>query len=188
MPSAPKSTIGSSMPELRVSGIVEESVVDGPGVRFVVFTQGCEHHCPGCHNPHTHALDGGTMMETDAILARFDEDPLLSGITFSGGEPFLQPEPLAVLAEAVHARGKEVMIYSGFTFEQLLDRGEREPAVRRLLDQADWLVDGPYVASRRNLELDFRGSDNQRLLNREAMRRLREAHAGPSVIKADADA
>lgn len=176
------------MPDLRVSGIVEESVVDGPGVRFVVFTQGCEHHCPGCHNPHTHALDGGTMMETDAILARFDEDPLLSGITFSGGEPFLQPEPLAVLAEAVHARGKEVMIYSGFTFEQLLDRGEKEPAVRRLLEQADWLVDGPYVASRRNLELDFRGSDNQRLLNREAMRRLREAHAGPAVAKADADA
>ena len=176
------------MPELRVSGIVEESIVDGPGVRFVVFTQGCEHHCPGCHNPHTHALDGGTMMETDAILARFDEDPLLSGITFSGGEPFLQPEPLAVLAEAVHARGKEVMIYSGFTFEQLLDRGAKEPAVRRLLEQADWLVDGPYVASRRNLELDFRGSDNQRLLNREAMRRLRQAHAKAAVIKADADA
>ena len=142
MPSAPKSTTGSSMPDLRLSGIVEESVVDGPGVRFVVFTQGCEHHCPGCHNPHTHALDGGFLMPTDAILSRFDEDPLLSGITFSGGEPFLQPEALAVLAEAVHARGKEVMIYSGFTFEQLLERGEREPAVRRLLEQADVLVEG----------------------------------------------
>ena len=121
------------MPDLRVSGIVEESVVDGPGVRFVVFTQGCEHHCPGCHNSHTHALDGGTMMPTDAILARFDEDPLLSGITFSGGEPFLQPEALADLAEAVHARGKDVMVYSGFTFEQLLEQEGQDPAVRRLL-------------------------------------------------------
>lgn len=188
MPSAPKSTTGSSMPDLRVSGIVEESVVDGPGVRFVVFTQGCEHHCPGCHNPHTHALDGGTMMQTDAILARFDEDPLLSGITFSGGEPFLQPGALAELAEAVHARGKDVMVYSGFTFEQLLEREEREPAVGRLLAQADILVDGPYVESRRNLELEFRGSDNQRLLNREAMRRLREMRNAAPVAKADADA
>lgn len=188
MPSAPKSTTGSSMPDLRVSGIVEESVVDGPGVRFVVFTQGCEHHCPGCHNPHTHALDGGTMMTTDAILARFDEDPLLSGITFSGGEPFLQPEALAELAEAVHARGKDVMVYSGFTFEQLLEREGQDPGVRRLLSQADILVDGPYVESRRNLELDFRGSDNQRLLNREAMRRLREIGKPVPVAKADADA
>lgn len=176
------------MPDLRVSGIVEESVVDGPGVRFVVFTQGCEHHCPGCHNPHTHALDGGTMMTTDAILARFDEDPLLSGITFSGGEPFLQPEALAELAEAVHARGKDVMVYSGFTFEQLLEREGQDPGVRRLLSQADILVDGPYVESRRNLELDFRGSDNQRLLNREAMRRLREIGKPVPVAKADADA
>ena len=174
------------MPDLRVSGIVEESVVDGPGVRFVVFTQGCEHHCPDCHNSHTHALDGGTMMPTDAILARFDEDPLLSGITFSGGEPFLQPEALADLAEAVHARGKDVMVYSGFTFEQLLEQEGQDPAVRRLLEQADILVDGPYVESRRNLELEFRGSDNQRLLNREAMRRLREARKAAPVAKADA--
>lgn len=174
------------MPDLRVSGIVEESVVDGPGVRFVVFTQGCEHHCPGCHNSHTHALDGGTMMPTDAILARFDEDPLLSGITFSGGEPFLQPEALADLAEAVHARGKDVMVYSGFTFEQLLEQEGQDPAVRRLLEQVDILVDGPYVESRRNLELEFRGSDNQRLLNREAMRRLREARKAAPVAKADA--
>ena len=174
------------MPDLRVSGIVEESVVDGPGVRFVVFTQGCEHHCPGCHNSHTHALDGGTMMPTDAILARFDEDPLLSGITFSGGEPFLQPEALADLAEAVHARGKDVMVYSGFTFEQLLEQEGQDPAVRRLLEQADILVDGPYVESRRDLELEFRGSDNQRLLNREAMRRLREARKAAPVAKADA--
>ena len=162
--------------------------MDGPGVRFVFFTQGCEHHCPGCHNPHTHALDGGTMMTTDAILARFDEDPLLSGITFSGGEPFLQPEALAELAEAVHARGKDVMVYSGFTFEQLLEREGRDPGVRRLLSQADILVDGPYVESRRNLELEFRGSDNQRLLNREAMRRLREIGKPVPVAKADADA
>ena len=123
---------------------------------------------------------------TPAWTCRVAGSPLVFGITFSGGEPFLQPEALADLAEAVHARGKDVMVYSGFTFEQLLEQEGQDPAVCRLLEQADILVDGPYVESRRNLELEFRGSDNQRLLNREAMRRLREARKAAPVAKADA--
>lgn len=163
------------MSDLRVCGLVEESIVDGPGLRFVVFVQGCLHHCPGCHNPQTHALDGGSLMDTADLLARFDENPLLSGITLSGGEPFLQPAPLADLAREVHRRGKDVMVYSGYTYEELLQRAAADDGVRRLLDEADILVDGPYVEGLRNLELTFRGSENQRVLDRQAMQRLREA-------------
>ena len=111
------------MPRLRISGIVEESIVDGPGLRYVVFTQGCPHHCPGCHNPQTHDFDGGEFRDTDDILRQFMENPLLSGITFSGGEPFVQAEPLCHLADAVHAAGKNVYAYSGYTCEELYSRG-----------------------------------------------------------------
>lgn len=165
------------MPDLRVSGIVEESIVDGPGLRYVVFTQGCTRACPGCHNPQTHPLDGGFLMDTATIIRQFSENPLLAGVTFSGGEPFLQAGALCVVAEAVRAAGKNVMAYTGFTFEELLDKAEREPAVGRLLDLVDTLVDGPYVEARRNLELAFRGSDNQRLLDRDERSRLAALHA-----------
>lgn len=168
------------MPDLRVCGLVEESIVDGPGLRFVVFVQGCLQNCPGCQNPQTHALDGGSLMNTKELLARFDENPLLSGITLSGGEPFLQPEPLAELAREVHRRGKTVMVYSGYTYEQLLERAAGDDGTQRLLDEADILVDGPYVEALRNLELTFRGSENQRVLDRQDMQRLREAAAASS--------
>ena len=113
------------MPRLRISGIVEESIVDGPGLRYVVFTQGCPHHCPGCHNPQTHDFDGGEFRDTDDILRQFMENPLLSGITFSGGEPFVQAEPLCHLADAVHAAGKNVYAYSGYTCEELYSLAQR---------------------------------------------------------------
>ena len=150
--------------ELRISGLVEESIVDGPGLRFVVFTQGCPHCCKGCHNPQTHDFDGGYFIGVDEILARFDEDPLLSGITFSGGEPFCQPGPLCELAEAVKARGKNVFVYSGYTFEQLKEMAARQPEVDRLLRLCDTLVDGPFIEELKDLELLFRGSSNQRII------------------------
>ena len=98
------------MPRLRISGIVEESIVDGPGLRYVVFTQGCPHHCPGCHNPQTHYFDGGEFRDTDDILRQFMENPLLSGITFSGGEPLLQQEFATALARSLHENGVSVAI------------------------------------------------------------------------------
>ena len=140
------------MPRLRISGIVEESIVDGPGLRYVVFTQGCPHHCPGCHNPQTHDFDGGEFRDTDDILRQFMENPLLSGITFSGGEPFVQAEPLCYLADAVHAAGKNVYAYSGYTCEELYSLAQKIPAVGRLLDKVDVLVDGPYVEALRPVE------------------------------------
>lgn len=158
-------------PELRVSGIVEESVVDGPGLRYVVFTQGCPHRCRGCHNPQTHNPDGGYLVRPAEIREQFSKNPLLAGITFSGGEPFMQPAPLCALAEAVQARGKSVMIYSGYTLEQLRTMAAASADVQRLLHLADILVDGPYIEKLRDPDLLFRGSSNQRLLTREELRR-----------------
>lgn len=150
---------------LRVSGVVQESIVDGPGIRYVVFVQGCPHHCPGCHNPQTHPFEGGTLADLDEIVGQVAENPLLRGVTLSGGEPFCQPEPLCRLAGRIHALGKDVMVYSGYTLEQLLAMGAAQPAVLDLLYACDTLVDGPYLEAERDLTLPFRGSANQRILD-----------------------
>lgn len=148
--------------KIRVSGIVEESIVDGPGFRYVIFTQGCPHHCPGCHNPQTHSFEGGTMMDIEDIFHAFCENPLLAGITFSGGEPFCQPKPLYELAVKVHKIGKSVMTYTGYTYEQLEEIDDIW--VKKLLSVSDILVDGPYIEELRDMDLQFRGSSNQRIL------------------------
>jgi len=147
---------------VRVNGVVAESIVDGPGFRYTLFTQGCPHRCPGCHNPETHDFSGGSMMEIDEILAELRQNPLLDGVTFSGGEPFCQADALADLAERVHGMGLSVMSYSGWTLEELSRMGEADPGVARLLKQSDYLVDGRFVLAERDLDLLFRGSRNQR--------------------------
>lgn len=157
---------------LRLNGIVEESIVDGPGLRYVLFTQGCLHACAGCHNPETHDIMGGYALSTGEIVQQYAENPLLAGITFSGGEPFLQPEALCAIAEYVQAHGRTVVTYTGFTFEQLLERAETCPYTARLIELSDLLIDGPYIASLRDLDLQFRGSANQRILTREERKRL----------------
>lgn len=164
MPEAGKAAL------LRVSGIVEESIVDGPGLRYVVFTQGCPHHCKGCHNPQTHSFEGGFLLSAEAALAQLQENPLLSGITLSGGEPFEQAQALCAIAEGAKALGKTVMTYTGYVFEDLLARNDCW--TDRLLDLTDILVDGPYKEEQRDLELQFRGSANQRLLDRAERERL----------------
>lgn len=148
--------------KIRISGIVEESIVDGPGFRYVVFTQGCPHHCKGCHNPQTHPFEGGQWMDVDDIFQAFCENPLLSGITFSGGEPFCQPKPLYELAVKVKKYGKTVMTYSGYTLEELEKMDDIW--VKKLLLTTDILVDGPYIEEQRDLTLQYRGSANQRVL------------------------
>ena len=153
------------MSMLRISGIIRESVVDGPGVRFVVFTQGCPHHCPGCHNPDTHSFEGGKLVDINRIAGEISKNPLLKGVTMSGGEPFCQPGALAELAHIVHAKGLDVMVYSGYTFEQLLKRAETEPDVQALLSETDVLVDGRFIQAEKSLLLKFRGSKNQRILD-----------------------
>ncbi len=153
------------MAKLRIAGIVPESVVDGPGFRYTVFTQGCRHNCKGCHNPQTHDFNGGYIVDTDDLFAEMMEDPLIRGMTFSGGDPFEQPAPLAELAEKAHAAGKDIIVYTGYTFEQLLEMAKSDSAADTLLHQTDILIDGPFVLEQRNLELKFRGSDNQRVID-----------------------
>ena len=147
----------------QLAGIIEESVVDGPGVRFVIFVQGCPRSCPGCQNPETQPTCGGYQMPIDRIVDMVRSNPLLRGVTFSGGEPFLQAGALAELAEEIHRMGLSVMVYSGYRYEELVN-SDREDW-HALLAETDVLVDGPYVESQRSLALLFRGSANQRLIN-----------------------
>ncbi len=147
---------------LELSGILSDSIVDGPGIRTTIFSQGCPHHCPGCHNPETWAFGVGTPMEEERLLEIVRENPLCRGVTFSGGEPFAQAAGFARLAKLLKAAGYEVASYSGYTFEQLL-QGTKEQ--RELLEQIDILIDGPFVLAQKSLEISFRGSRNQRILD-----------------------
>ncbi|MBE6821721.1 MAG: anaerobic ribonucleoside-triphosphate reductase activating protein [Ruminococcaceae bacterium] len=155
--------------ELRICGVEPESIVDGKGFRYVIFTQGCPHHCPGCHNPQTHDFHGGRLVNTDDLFREICENPLLKGVTFSGGEPFCQPAPLAELAKRIHERGMDVTVYTGYRYEQLLERDD--PAIAALLQETDLLVDGPFLEAEKDLTLLYRGSRNQRLID---MKRTRE--------------
>ncbi len=148
---------------LRIAGRARESIVDGPGIRYTVFVQGCPHHCPGCHNPQTHDFEGGKDVELSELVKDICKNPLIKGVTFSGGEPFCQPGPLSKLAEELKHKGKHIMAYSGYSFEQLLEM--ENPDIRRLLENTDLLVDGPFILEERNIELKFRGSRNQRVLD-----------------------
>ena len=150
---------------IRIAGVVKESIVDGPGIRFVVFCQGCPHHCPGCHNAVTHDFEGGYDCAVKTFLAAIDENPLLSGVTFSGGEPACQPEGFAALAEELKVRNLNIIMYSGYTFEELLEKAEKEKALAKLLSFVDILVDGRYREVERDLTLLFRGSRNQRVID-----------------------
>lgn len=148
--------------KIRIAGIVNESIVDGPGFRMAVFTQGCPHHCPGCHNPKTHDFEGGRDEQTENIVEKLRENILLDGLTLTGGEPFCQPAACAELAREAHDAGLNVWSYSGYTFEELL-HGKAE--WMELLKELDVLVDGRFILEKRTLECRFRGSSNQRLID-----------------------
>ena len=151
---------------LRVAGVIEESIVDGPGIRFVLFLQGCRLHCPGCQNPQTWDFDGGTLVPVSEVLGRIKANPLVRGVTFSGGEPFEQAAAVLPLAEELKAQGYHLMAFTGYTLEQLVQK----PECRAFLEKLDLLVDGPYIESQKSLDLRFRGSKNQRILNIPATR------------------
>ena len=156
------------MAELRLAGVVRESFADGPGIRFTVFTQGCSHNCAGCHNPQTHSPDGGYMTTTEKLLCEIDKDPLLSGVTISGGEPFMQAAAVAELVQRVRERAMNVITYTGYTMEELLEGLDAHPDWHALLEATDLLVDGRFVLELRNPSLRFRGSSNQRVIDAAA--------------------
>lgn len=148
---------------LRIAGTQRDSIVDGPGLRYVIFTQGCPHNCEGCHNPQTHDFAGGEEADVSTILKEIFENPMISGVTFSGGEPFCQAEGLLPIAEVLKEKGKHLMIYTGYLYEQLRESGDDN--VKKLLELADILVDGPFLLAKRDLTLPYRGSENQRVID-----------------------
>ena len=164
------------MASLKIAGTVDDSVVDGEGYRFTIFTQGCPHHCAGCHNPQTQPLTGGKLADTTELLQQILENPLLDGVTFSGGEPFLQAKALALLGRELKDRGLNITVYTGYTLEEL--QAMADAAVEALLAVTDVLIDGRFILAERDLTLQFRGSRNQRLIDIPATR-----SAGHIVLK-----
>ncbi len=146
-----------------ISGYAPNSITDGPGLRFTVFCQGCVHHCPGCHNPETHEFGIGTKTEVGDIYKMIKKDPIVRGVTFSGGEPFCQAEGFYELAKLLKADKYEIAVYSGFTFEQLTK--DKDSYEYKLLKLCDVLIDGRFELEKRSLSAGFRGSTNQRVLN-----------------------
>ena len=155
---------------IRIAGVVRESIVDGPGLRFAVFCQGCPHGCKGCHNVATHDFCGGYDCELDKIIDAIDKNPLLDGVTFSGGEPMCQPEAFYRLALEIKKRNLNIMTYTGFTYEELMEMGESDHWITDLLSLTDILVDGRFIEEERDLTLLFRGSGNQRVIDMEKTR------------------
>lgn len=148
---------------MRIAGTHSDSIVDGPGLRFTVFAQGCFHDCPGCHNPKSHDPVGGDEVMVQELVARLLSNPLIDGLTLSGGEPFLQAEECAQLARAAHEKGLNVWTYTGYIYENL--REANHPAWTALLEETDVLVDGPFLLEEKSYDTLFRGSRNQRLID-----------------------
>jgi len=148
---------------MRIANTVTDSIVDGPGLRFTVFTQGCNHHCLGCHNPETHDPAGGREVSVEELISLIGKNHLIEGLTLSGGEPFLQAKDCARLAAAAHGKKLTVWTYTGYRYEELIKAGNS--AWDALLEETDVLVDGPYLDREQSYGLSFRGSRNQRLID-----------------------
>lgn len=147
--------------KIRLFGTVDDSIVDGPGLRYTIFTQGCFHNCSGCHNPKSHDINGGYLKDIQDILSEITANPLLDGITLSGGEPMLQVKPLIEICKEVKAMGLNIVVYSGFTYEEILKDAKK----KELLQLCDMLIDGKFEQDKKSLALLYRGSANQRLIN-----------------------
>lgn len=145
--------------------IQQDSIVDGEGIRSVIWFQGCSHNCPGCHNPETHDFNAGEIVSLEEMKAQIDELEFQAGVTFSGGDPMMQVEALTELASYVHEKGMNVWVYTGFTFEELMMLAEKNDNYRKALEEIDVLVDGKFVLELRSFEAQFRGSSNQRILD-----------------------
>lgn len=158
---------------LRILDIVEDTMVDGPGLRTSIYCAGCRHACPGCHNPQSWDMEKGYTMTIDEIMQVIVADPY-ANVTFSGGDPMYQAEGFTELARAIRQQTKKtIWCFTGFTFETLLAMPEQ----RALLEEVDVLVDGPFVKNLRNTDLYFRGSSNQRLIDVKA-----SLKAGETII------
>ena len=151
--------------EVRLSGIAYESLVNGPGMRRVFFSQGCKHNCEGCINPETHDFSGGEVRNMDELIEDVLKNKMIKGVTFSGGDPLEQADKFAYMAKAFKDAGLNIWCYTGYTFESLLEKMENDNEVRELLENIDVLVDGKFQLDKKEDGLRFRGSSNQRIID-----------------------
>ena len=141
----------------------EDSIVDGQGIRTVIWTQGCSHNCPYCHNPQTHDFNGGELVELIDVIEKLENLSGQDGITFSGGDPMFQPKQCSILAKVSHDLGMNVWAYTGFTFEELIQKGNKD--ILDFLSNIDVLIDGKFEIDKKSMDLEFRGSSNQRIID-----------------------
>ncbi len=139
----------------------QDSIVDGEGIRTVIWAQGCKHNCENCHNTQTHDFNGGVLYDVEDLKSKISNLELQDGITFSGGDPFFQPQALLELARHCKSKGLNVWAYTGFTFENML----QNELFYEILQYVDVLVDGKFEEANKSLEISFRGSTNQRLID-----------------------
>lgn len=151
--------------KIRIAGVIKESTVDGPGFRYVIFTQGCPHHCEGCHNPETHDMNGGKLESIKPLAEDITKNPLLKGITLSGGEPFMQAKKLAKLLSLIDLKRYSVMTYTGFKYEYLISNANDDNGYLELLKLTDVLIDGKFMKDLKSSSAKFRGSTNQRAID-----------------------
>lgn len=157
--------------KIRITSFIDESFVDGDGIRFAIFLQGCPHNCKGCHNPTTHDFEGGNIIDTKQLIAKYKKNFLIKGITLTGGEPLCQIEAVTELASAAKKLNLSVWCYTGYIYENITNENFRKnefftrAQINKFLNYVDVLVDGPYIESQRDLTLQFRGSKNQRLID-----------------------
>ncbi len=148
---------------LNIAGFNKNSITDGPGFRFVIFAQGCVHNCKGCHNPETHAFGVGENYTAAEIIAMIRKNPMIKGVTLSGGDPFCQPKEFAVLSAELKKLGYEICAFTGYMYEALVK--DTDDDKYKLLQQVDILIDGPFIESEKSLDLKFKGSRNQRTID-----------------------
>lgn len=158
---------------IRIAGVYRESIVDGPGIRFSIFSQGCRHNCEGCHNPETHDFKGGYDCDIDKIVEEILKNPLLDGVTFTGGDPMFQTEGFYLLAKKIKEKRNDlnILIYTGYTYEELLEISKEDEYAEKLLELTDYIIDGRFVLAERDLSLLFRGSSNQRFIDMNKTRK-----------------
>ena len=157
--------------EIRLFGVANDSIVDGPGLRYSVYTQGCPHHCAGCHNPESWAFDGGQVTTLRAIISDIKSNRLIKDVTISGGDPFCQSGPVSILVQHLKRQGYCVWIYSGWKLEELEEESSDDKTIADILGNVDVLVDGRFEEDKKSLDLKWKGSSNQRVIDMNKTRK-----------------
>lgn len=151
--------------EIRLAGIAYESLVNGPGIRRVLFSQGCKHNCNGCFNKETHSFCDGKIQDMDEIINSIKSNPILRGVTFSGGDPFEQADKFAYIAKELKDTKLDIWCYTGYTFEYILKHKDENKGWSNLISYIDVLVDGKFEEDKKIEGLKFKGSTNQRIID-----------------------